>query len=243
MLTRRRAAFTASLAAALAVTVLGPWASPARADSTLATVTASGVTADVSFSNGATTCDSCVNLNVTWQTTGPGVLQIQASAPGGQDPVYATLVSNAAGTQASTLQVCPETNGSGTFTVTGTFTAGGVSTPLPPNVSFTVTVQAPTFRSFTAQQKGSRTTVAGQLLVVTNEGMVGATGAVRLAVRVAGSSGSSRWTTLGTIPLSQGYGQFTAQYPATKVPRGATVRATLVKDPYCGNTSQTTKVR
>lgn len=242
MLTRRRAAFAASLAAALAATVLGPWASAAHADSTLATVTAGGVTANVSFSNGATTCDSCVNVAVTMLTNGPGSLALQASAPGAQSPVYATLNVNAAGSIASSLQVCPETNGSGTFTVTGTFTAGGVSAPLPPDVSFTVTVQAPTFRSFTAKQKGSRTTVAGQLLVVTNEGMVGATGAVRLALRAPGSSGSGRWTTLGTIPLSQGYGQFTAQYPTSKVPRGATVRATLVKDPYCGNTSQTTKV-
>ena len=126
------------------------------------------------------------------------------------------------------------------LTVTGTFTANGATAPIPAGVSFQVTPQTPTFRTFTAQVNGSKTSITGQVLVITTEGMVGATGSVRLSTQPAGGKG--HWTTLGTVPLSSGYGQFTAQYPSSKAPRGSTVKATLVNDPYCTTVTKTTKV-
>lgn len=109
--------------------------------------------------------------------------------------------------------------------------------------SFNVTVATPSVSSFTAQQKKSRTTVAGQVLIETNVGMMGATGPVQLSARTPRTAGGTgRWVSLGTVSLSSGYGRFTVRYPASKVPRGSTVRVTLVVPAGCPGVTQTATV-
>lgn len=231
----------------LVVTALVSGSAPAHADqSTLATVTAGGVTADVNFAPNRTavsTCNACVGVPVVMTTSGPGTLTFTAMAAGSASPVSGTLTATAAGSVSTVVQVCPGTNGSGSFTVTGVFTAGGATAPIPADVAFTVTEATPSFASLTAQQKGSRTTVAGQVLIQSSVGMVGATGPVQLSVSASQGAGrASRWVSLGTVPVTPGTGTFTARFPAAKAPRGSVVRAVLVVAAGCTAARQPAKV-
>lgn len=226
---------------------LGPWAAPAQAaPSFIASVTAGGVSATVTFSatfRPVSTCNECVGVPVSMTTTGPGTLTMQATAAGSTVPVTGTLTATSAGEVSTNLSVCPGTNGSGNFTVTGTFSAGGETVALPPDVGFGVAAATPTFSTLTATRKGPRTTIAGQALVETSVGMMGATGSVTLSARTPRTAGGTgRWVSLGTEPLSPRYGKFSVRYPATKVPRGSTIRATLVVPAGCTGVTKTITV-
>jgi hypothetical protein len=228
----------------LALLALGLTASAAPAAAAGSTaVTAGGVSATVTVSDATFDFDQCVNVPGTMATSGPGSLALQATTPGSAAVVTGSATATAAGTTGFAMQVCPEGSGPGVYTVAGTFTAGGASAPLPAGLTFTVLSAATSYRSLSATVKGSKTTVAGQVVAVTTEGAIGATGSLRLSVRVPRSAGGTgRWTVLGTVPLKPNYGTFTATYPVAKVPKGSVVRAAFTADPWCTSITQTTPV-
>lgn len=185
---------------------------------------------------------SCLLVPLTATFTGAGSADLDAYIEGSSNTVGAYVYTYSPGAVQDTIQVCPNIDGAGRYTLTGVLESGSVQTNLPPT-TFTVARADTSITKVKARQKGSTVTISGKALAPSSRGRIGVSTEITIKGMLPRQlGGTGKWVTLGTTYTDQ-FGAFSYSGSTDQRLKGATIRVIASEAAWASSAQAETQIR